>query len=79
VTCASIPPELAAALGELYHAALDSRRWDAATAHFANLFGGASVLLAQDSRSPASAVFNHADFDPSFLESYVTRYSALNV
>ena len=79
MTCASIPPELTAALGELYDAALDPRRWGTATAHFSNLFGGASVLFEQDSRSPASAVFNHAGFDPSFLESYVTRYAALNV
>jgi len=79
MTSASISPELAAALGELYDAALDPRRWDAATTYFANLFGGAAVLFAQDSRSPASAVFNHAGFDPSFLESYVTRYAALNV
>lgn len=49
-----------------------------AATHFASLFGGASVLFAQDSRSPASAVFDHAGFDP-FLESYITRYAALNV
>jgi hypothetical protein len=79
MTSDSFRPELASALGELYDAALDPRRWEAATTHFASLFGGAGVLFAQDSRSPASAVFNHAGFDQSFIESYITRFAALNV
>ncbi len=70
--------QLLLGIGELYDAVLDCGRWAAATERFGRFFGGAAVLFAQDSRSPASAVFSASGFDPEFLESYLSHYAAVN-
>jgi hypothetical protein len=66
-------------LGQIYDAALDAAGWEALTARLSALFGGSAVLFAQDSRSPAAAIFNAAGFDPGFLTSYAARYAGVNV
>ncbi len=71
--------QLSAILGEIYDAALDASRWQAVTERLARLFDGVGVLFAQDSRSPAAAVFSTAGIDAGFLDSYVAHYAGVNI
>lgn len=70
--------QLLLGLGELYDAVLDPGGWAAAIERFGQLFGGAAVLFAQDSRSPQASVFSTSGFDPAFVTSYVEHYAAVN-